>query len=141
MKRRVLVMLSMAAASVAFGAGSARARGWQQEPEKKAEAQVTAPAEAEFSVPVTYEEHLARAESYRKKAAEYRAEVERHKKMFADALMGEGRFQTKAGVDPPWVAKMRKHCDKYMNEAKALAKEAESFAEFHTMRAAEMRGK
>lgn len=141
MKWRVFVVMSMAAASAALGVGSARAGGGQQEPEKKAEALAAAPAEAAFSVPVTDEEHLARAASYRKKAAEYRAEVERHRKMLEDYRAKEAHLQTRVGIELPWVGKMRKHCEKYMNEAKTLAKEAESFAEFHTMRAGEMRGK
>ena len=141
MKWRVLAVASVAAASVALGAGSGRASAAPQEVERKAEAQGAAAAETQLVVPTTYEEHVARAESYRTKAAEYRAEAESHRKMLEDYRAKEAHNQTKAGIELPWVGKMRKHCEKYMNEAKKLAKEADSFAEFHTMRAAEMRGK
>ena len=36
---------------------------------------------------------------------------------------------------------MRKHCDEYAKDADKLAADAERFAEFHRMRAEEMRGK
>ena len=138
MKWRGVVVAAVA--GVVLGAGAAHTSA-AQEPGKEAEVRSAAPADTEMAVPVTYEEHLARADSYRKKAAEYRAEAERHRKMLEDYRVKEAHLQTKAGIELPWVAKMRKHCEKYMNEAKALATEAAGFAEFHTMRAAEMRGK
>jgi hypothetical protein len=112
----------------------------------RVEAAVRAPASAEekgIGVPATPEEHAARATLYREKAASYRKEAETHRKMFADykAQQGPPALQTKTGQELPWVAKMRKHCESYMKQAERMAAEADSFAEFHRMRAEEMKGK
>jgi hypothetical protein len=93
-------------------------------------------------VPQTPEEHLARAAEYKEKAAAYRREADDHRKMLADykAKQAPG-LETKLGQEPPWVKKMRKHCESYITAAEKLAVEAEQFAEFHRMRGEEMRGK
>jgi len=100
------------------------------------------PDNMEQSVPQTPEEHLARAAEYKEKAAAYRREADDHRKMLADykAKQAPG-LETKLGQEPPWVKKMRKHCESYITAAKKLAVEAEQFAEFHRMRGEEMRGK
>lgn len=41
----------------------------------------------------------------------------------------------------PWVTKMKTHCESYIRKADGLAKEADDFAQFHTMRAREAEGK
>lgn len=99
--------------------------------------------EAAPGVPQTAEEHLARAGSYREKAAQYRREAEAHRKMFADydKRQGSPALRSKLGREEPWIAKMRQHCDSYIKEAEKMAAEAERFAEFHRMRGEEMRGK
>jgi hypothetical protein len=99
--------------------------------------------DAEMSVPATPDEHLARAATYQEKAVAYRKEAAVHRKMFADYERQQGNpaMQSKAGRELPWIAKMRKHCDGYIKDAEKLAADAESFAEFHRMRAEEMRGK
>ena len=99
--------------------------------------------EAVVDVPRTAEEHLARAASYREKAAQLRREAEAHRKMFVeyDKKQGSPALKSKMGREEPWIAKMRQHCDSYINEAEKMASEAERFAEFHRMRGEEMRGK
>ena len=108
-----------------------------------------APSATQLAIPHTPQEHLTRADYYKKKAAEYRADADVHHKMFAgyhqknpDSPMydGEGR-EILAGTETAIVTKMRKHCDDYIRAAEQLAAEADRFAEFHSMRAAEMRGK
>ncbi|MBI4750841.1 MAG: hypothetical protein HY774_20375 [Acidobacteria bacterium] len=88
--------------------------------------------------PQTAAEHLAMAESYRKKAAEYRAEAEFHHKMLADYKKRVP--QTKEVIENSYVKKMRLHCEHYITAAESLAREAEWMAEFHTFRAKEMQG-
>ena len=97
----------------------------------------------EVGVPATADEHLARAATYQEKAAAYRQEAAVHRKMFADFERRQGNpaFQVKTGRELPWIAKMRKHCDAYIKDAERLAGDADRFAEFHRMRAEEMRGK
>ena len=100
-------------------------------------------AEKEMSVPKTAEEHSARAAFYLEKAASYRKDVDTHRRMLADYDKSQGNpaLQSKSGHELPWVAKMRKHCEGYMKQAEALAAEADAFAQFHRMRADEMKGK
>lgn len=99
--------------------------------------------EAVADVPHTAEEHLARAASYREKAAQFRGEAEAHRKMFAeyDRKQGSPAMKSKMGREEPWIATMRQHCDAYIRQADKMAAEAEQFAEFHRMRGEEMRGK
>lgn len=101
------------------------------------------PDNMEQSVPQTPEEHLARAAEYKEKAAAYRREADDHRKMLADykAKQLPPGLETKLGHEPPWVKKMRKHCESYITAAERMAVEAEQFAEFHRMRGEEMRGK
>jgi hypothetical protein len=94
----------------------------------------------EMKAPQTPKEHRDRAETYKKKAAEYRAEAESHKKMLADYSKGVARNPKDTGENP-YVKKMRLHCEKYINAAESLAREAGEMAGFHEMRAKEMEGK
>lgn len=97
----------------------------------------------EQSVPQTPEEHFARAAKYKEKAAANRREADDHRKMFADykARQTPPGLDSKLGQEPPWVKRMRKHCESYITAAERLALEAEQFAEFHRMRGEEMREK
>jgi hypothetical protein len=94
----------------------------------------------EMKAPQTAQEHRDRAENYKKKAAEYRAEAESHKKMLADYSKGVAKTPKDRGENP-YVKKMRLHCEKYINAAETLAREADEMARFHEMRAKEMEGK
>lgn len=101
----------------------------------------TSPEKA-ISVPQTPEQHLAMASEYEAKAKAARQEAELHRKMFADFEKKElPALRSKLGVEPPWVAKMRKHCDAFIRDSEAIAKDADDFAKFHRMRAEEVRGK
>ena len=132
-KALVATILAMTAGTTVAGLPQAA-----DEASKKSDKQ-----EAVVGVPHTAEEHLARAASYREKAAQYRSEAETHRKMFVDydKKQGSPALKNKMGRDEPWVAKMRQHCESYIREAEKMASEAEQFAEFHRMRGEEMRGK
>ena len=111
----------------------------------------SAPSAKQLAVPHTPEEHLARADYYKKKAAEYRAEADVHRKMLEDYHKkhpdvpwydGEGQaLPSPHGTETAVVTKMRKHCDEYTSALKQVAEKADRFAEFHRMSAEEMRGK
>ncbi|MBN8726065.1 MAG: hypothetical protein J0M03_24430 [Acidobacteria bacterium] len=91
-------------------------------------------------LPETAEEHYKKAESYKQKASEYRKEAQEHRQMKVE--YGKKIYQhPKDRVENPWMKKMRLHCDKYIIQAEALAKEAEKMAEYHTFRAKELEGK
>lgn len=90
--------------------------------------------------PMTAAEHLAKAEEYKKKAAMYRAEVATHRKMLEDYAR-DRLFIVEGMVEDPDVVKMSQHCEAYIKPAEALAIEAEKFADYHRMRAAELEGK
>ena len=94
----------------------------------------------EMKAPQTAQEHRDLAESYKKKAAEYRAEAESHKKMLADYSKGVAKNPKDTGENP-YIKKMRLHCEKYIDAAENLAREAGEMARFHEMRAKEMEGK
>jgi hypothetical protein len=91
-------------------------------------------------IAVTPEDHLAKAEEYKKKAATYREEAAFHRKMLDDYKKTVASGPIGKVPENPYIAKMRKHCEGYIKDAEALAAEAERFAEFHRMRAAELRG-
>ena len=95
-----------------------------------------------MAVAQTPEQHFERARAYREKAAAFRQEAALHRRMFAnyESRNGLPALKVKTGVEAPWVAKMRKHCDALIKAADAHAVEAERFAEFHTMRGKEMQG-
>lgn len=91
-------------------------------------------------LPQTAEEHEAMAEMYRRKITEYQKEVEYHQAMLT-------QYKKHVSQDPrhpfenPYVKKMRLHCEQYINTAQKLIREAEKMAEYHRLRAAELRGK
>ena len=111
----------------------------------------TSASATQFAIPHTPQEHLARADYYKKKAAEYRAEADVHRKMLEDYhkkhpdipwLDGEGReLPSPHGTEIAMVTKERKHCDEFTSALNKAAEEADRFAEFHRMSAEEMRGK
>jgi hypothetical protein len=96
--------------------------------------------EQEVKIPQTVQDHLDLAEHYRKNAAEYRQEIEIHKKMLAEYSKGVAR-NPKDTVENPYIRKMRLHCEKYIGVAEGLAREADEVAKFHTFRARELEGK
>ncbi len=91
-----------------------------------------------LKIAVTAEDHLAKAAEYAKRAASYHEEAARHRRMFADYAKTVAT-STKA-PENPWLRKMRDHCDRFIKDAESLASEAEKFANFHRMRAAELQG-
>jgi hypothetical protein len=92
-----------------------------------------------LKVAVTAEDHLSKAAEYRKKAASYREEAAMHRKMYADYKKTVA-INMKA-PENRWLRKMQDHCDRYIKDAETLAADAEKFAEFHSLRAAELQGK
>ena len=92
--------------------------------------------------PDTQSEHLALADGYRKKAAAYREDATTHRQMLA-MYKRQTAVPTDAKTvsENPWIKKMRVHCESYIRDADKLAADSEKFAEFHTMRAAELQGK
>ena len=94
----------------------------------------------EVKIPQTARDHLDLAERYQKKATEYRQESEMHKKMLAEYSNRVARIP-KDTSENPYIRKMRIHCEKYINAAEALAREADEMAKYHTFRARELEGK
>lgn len=94
----------------------------------------------EMKIPQTPRDHRELAERYQKKAAEYRQEIEMHKKMLADFSKTVARNPKDTGENP-YIRKMRLHCEKYIKATASAAQEAEEMAKFHTFRARELEGK
>ena len=93
------------------------------------------------TVPQTAGEHLAMAQTYKDKAAAYRADAEFHRKMLADYMNRVPANQKKSSVEYPWITKERVHCEAFIKDAERLANEADQFAQYHTMRGEELQGK
>jgi hypothetical protein len=94
---------------------------------------------AGVNIPETASEHLAMAQSYQQKVEAYLDEVETHQQMLV-AYKKRVAVNPKAPVENPWLKKMRKHCERYISEARQLAAEAQKFAEYHELRGKELRG-
>jgi hypothetical protein len=94
----------------------------------------------EIKIPQTAKDHYELAERYQKKAAEYRAEIDMHKKMLAEYSKGVAKNPKDTGENP-YIKKMRLHCEKYIRAAENLEREAAEMAKFHTFRAKELEGK
>lgn len=125
---RPIVLAALLAA--AFPLGSAVAAAGEAEKPRPA-------ASPSAKREMTPEEHLAKAAEYEKKAATYRAEAVAHSKMLEE-------YRNAGAERPdedPYVTKMRIHCGGYSSKAEALATEAQSFADLHRKRAAELQGK
>jgi hypothetical protein len=94
----------------------------------------------EVKIPQTIQDHLDLAEHYRKKAAEYRQEINMHKNMLSEYSKRVARNPKDTGENP-YIRKMRLHCEQYIGAAEGLAREADEMARFHTFRARELEGK
>ena len=94
---------------------------------------------AEVKIPETASEHLAMAQTYREKVKTYLQEVETHQEMLA-AYKKRVPVNPKAPMENPWLKKMRKHCERYISEARSLAAEAQKFADYHELRGKELQG-
>ena len=94
---------------------------------------------AEVKIPETASEHLAMAQSYREKVKMYLNEVETHQQML-EAYKKRVPVNPKAQMENPWIKKMRKHCERYIAEARSLAAEAQEFAKYHELRGKELQG-
>lgn len=93
-----------------------------------------------IKVPITAQDHLDKAVQYRKKAAAYHEEADMHRKMVLDLKKRLPPDTRPGNYESPEIKKMRSHCDVYIKDAEALAAAAEKFAEYHEMRAAELKG-
>ena len=91
------------------------------------------------SMPDTAAEHNAMAESYKKKAAQYRQDAQFHRQMLADYKKGVP-VSPKSLTENPWITKERVHCEKFIKDAERMAADADQFAQFHSMRAREAQG-
>ena len=93
----------------------------------------------EVKIPETAAEHLEMAAKYQEKAKMYLQEVETHQQML-EAYKKKVAIVPKAPVENPWLKKMRKHCERYIKEARALAYEAQELAGFHELQAKVLQG-
>jgi hypothetical protein len=110
-------------------------------PLSSALAQTAAPkstdeARAAVKLPGSAEEHLAMAQDYEQKAAEWRKEAALHRDM-AEAYAASHPDQ-KGGVRNAEAVKMEKHCMAIVKDAEKLAADAEWSVKYHRTRAKEM---
>lgn len=129
---RPFVLAALLATPLVFGASPITAR--PQTP------LLTAEKEWAVKLPSKPQEHDAMSEEYKKKAAAYREEATFHRKMLAD-YKARVAVIPKSSVENPFIRKMRIHCEGYIKDAEALAADADRFADYHHLRAEELRGK
>ena len=115
--------------ALALVVAMAAARAGAQDPDRQAQSW-------RLKVPETAEQHLRLASDYRKRAAELRLEADLHRQMMT--AYSRGVAETPKGTAKPWWSKQRRHCERLIRQAESLAKELQSFAEYHTRRAAEL---
>jgi hypothetical protein len=129
---RPFALAALLAAPLVFGTSPISARPVTPTP--------AAEKKEAVKLPSTPEEHEAMSEEYKKKAATYRDEATFHLKMFADY---KARVATipKSSMENPFIRKMREHCETFIKDAERLAVDADKFAEYHHLRAKELRGK
>lgn len=94
---------------------------------------------AEVKIPESAQEHLAMAASYREKVKTYLQEVETHQQML-EAYRRKVVVNPRSQYENPWLKKMRKHCERYITEARQLAAEAQKFADYHELMGKELQG-
>ncbi len=90
-------------------------------------------------VPTTMAEHEALARQYKEEATQFKKVGDEHRAMAA--AYAKEHPDSKGGVKNPWNDKMQKHCEMLSKDADKLSADAEKAADYHTMRAKEMRGK
>ena len=95
---------------------------------------------AQPKVPQTVADHLALAKSYQEKAAAYRREAAYHRAM-AEEYRKSVPAPPKIRGENPWAKKMEAHCLTIAADAERMAKDADTAAQFHTLRARELQGK
>jgi hypothetical protein len=135
-KRSIVLTLSVGSIFALALLGTARAQTTSKDAAKEAEIATS------VEPPETAEEHLALADTYRKKAISYRQEAAIHRQMLETyTRQASNPPDTKSGRENTWVKKMRLHCEEYIRGAESLASSADKFVDFHTMRASESQGK
>ena len=82
-------------------------------------------------VPETSADHLALAKSYAGKATEWRQEAAYHRQMAAAYKQSHPSSKDSAT--------MEKHCAKVARDAERLAKDAQTMADYHALRARELK--
>lgn len=93
----------------------------------------------EAKAPTTTAEHDALAKQYKDQAAQFKKVADEHKAM-AQAY-AKAHPDTKGGVKNPWNEKMQKHCAMLAKDAEKVAADADTAADYHTMRSKELQGK
>jgi len=110
-------------------------------PLSSAFAQTTAPrttdeARATVKLPGSADEHLAMAQDYEQKAAEWRKEAALHRDMAA--AYAASHPDPKGGARNAEAVKMEKHCMAIVKDAEKLAADAEWSVKYHRTRAKEL---
>ena len=93
---------------------------------------------AAAKLPTTVEDHLAMAQSYQDKVAEWRKEAAYHREMAAAYKKSHPDFN--GGARNPAAVTMERHCAKIADDAEKLAADAEDTAKYHRLRAKELQG-
>lgn len=95
---------------------------------------------AEAMVPTTAEDHLAMSKKYQDQADAHRKEAQEHREMAASYKKGLDAHKS-LGQRNPDVVKMEQHCSAIAAAAEKLAAEDQKAADYHALRARELKGK
>lgn len=95
-------------------------------------------ADDEIKIPQTAAEHEARAKIYKDQVAEYRKGAAEHRRMAEE--YARQHPDPKGSPKNAWTQKMTKHCQMIVKDFEKLATDAEKAADYHSMRAKELKG-
>ena len=93
----------------------------------------------EAKVPTTVAEHEALAKQYKEEATQFKKVADDHRAMAA--AYAAAHQPTNGPTPNTGAVKMKKHCEAIAKDADKLSTDAEKAADYHTLRAKELKGK
>lgn len=95
---------------------------------------------AAVRVPQSPQDHVELAGLYQRLAAQQRGRAESLRKSWAAEIKRQTPFPNKAGVEFPWLTRLKRQAQEEISRAESEAAEAGRFADYHRMRAKELEG-
>ena len=99
----------------------------------------TATFAEEAKVPTTVAEHEALAQQYKEEATQFKKVADDHRAMAA--AYGAAHQPTNGPTPNAGAVKMKKHCEAIAKDADKLSSDAGKAADYHALRAKELKGK
>ena len=95
---------------------------------------------ADVRVPQSPQDHAELAGLYQRLATQERGQADSLRKSWAAEIKRQTPFPNKAGVEIPWLTRLKRQAQEEISRAESEAAEAERSADYHRMRAKELEG-